>query len=260
MKAAVLRQGRLLVENVDEPRPAEGEVLVAVKACGICGSDLHLVDGYVPTMEAGDILGHEFMGEVVEIGRGNTSLQVGQKVVVCDHERASPTSSLVLRDAPAEHGSALEVMDALLDGGFEPGRMYEVTYVATGARLVGAGLAAIRDADLILVLREGTIKQSMLTLSEPVAAETVGTLNARLNALLEGATADEVEARLDRLGPAGGGEGPSEERLARRVGERVMTKLHELDDVAYVRFASVYREFKDVNDFLAELKNLLSQQ
>ena len=43
------------------------------------------------------------------------------------------------------------------------------------------------------------------------------------------------------------------------VGEKVMTRLHQLDDVAYVRFASVYREFKDVNDFLDELKNLLSK-
>lgn len=44
------------------------------------------------------------------------------------------------------------------------------------------------------------------------------------------------------------------------LGEKIMTKLHELDGVAYVRFASVYREFKDVNDFVSELKNLLSQQ
>ncbi len=42
------------------------------------------------------------------------------------------------------------------------------------------------------------------------------------------------------------------------IGERIMNKLHKLDDVAYVRFASVYREFKDVNDFVAELKGLLS--
>jgi transcriptional repressor NrdR len=42
--------------------------------------------------------------------------------------------------------------------------------------------------------------------------------------------------------------------------ERVIAKLHEIDDVAYVRFASVYREFKDVNDFVSELKNLLSNQ
>ncbi len=44
------------------------------------------------------------------------------------------------------------------------------------------------------------------------------------------------------------------------LGERVMAKLHEIDDVAYVRFASVYREFKDVNDFVSELKSLLSKQ
>ncbi len=45
-----------------------------------------------------------------------------------------------------------------------------------------------------------------------------------------------------------------------KIGERVMSKLHTLHDIAYVRFASVYREFKDVNDFVAELKSLLSEQ
>lgn len=44
------------------------------------------------------------------------------------------------------------------------------------------------------------------------------------------------------------------------LGEQIMIKLHEMDDVAYVRFASVYREFKDVNDFVSELKGLLSKQ
>jgi transcriptional repressor NrdR len=44
------------------------------------------------------------------------------------------------------------------------------------------------------------------------------------------------------------------------VGEKIMVKLHEIDDVAYVRFASVYREFKDVNDFVCELKGLLSDK
>ena len=41
------------------------------------------------------------------------------------------------------------------------------------------------------------------------------------------------------------------------IGEKVMSRLHEIDDIAYVRFASVYREFKDVNDFFSELKNML---
>jgi transcriptional repressor NrdR len=44
-----------------------------------------------------------------------------------------------------------------------------------------------------------------------------------------------------------------------KIGEKIMVKLHEIDDVAYVRFASVYREFKDVNDFVSELKSLLSR-
>jgi len=50
------------------------------------------------------------------------------------------------------------------------------------------------------------------------------------------------------------------EIASRDVGERVMSKLHGLNDIAYVRFASVYREFKDVNDFVSELKTLLSER
>ncbi|MCK4485901.1 MAG: transcriptional repressor NrdR [Desulfobacterales bacterium] len=60
---------------------------------------------------------------------------------------------------------------------------------------------------------------------------------------------DELERELQETG--------EKEIPSSVVGERVMTKLHELDDVAYVRFASVYREFKDINDFMSQLKNLL---
>jgi transcriptional repressor NrdR len=55
-------------------------------------------------------------------------------------------------------------------------------------------------------------------------------------------------------------ESEEKEIQASVIGEKIMAKLHELDDVAYVRFASVYREFKDVNDFVSELKKLLSTQ
>ena len=76
-------KGDVRVDTVADPEIKHPrDAIIKVTACAICGSDLHLLDGYQPTMEAGDILGHEFMGEVVEIGRGNTSLQVGQKVVV----------------------------------------------------------------------------------------------------------------------------------------------------------------------------------
>jgi threonine dehydrogenase-like Zn-dependent dehydrogenase len=53
-----------------------------VTSTAICGSDLHLYDGYIPTMFRGDILGHEFMGEVVEVGPGVTNLSIGDRVVV----------------------------------------------------------------------------------------------------------------------------------------------------------------------------------
>ncbi|MGA7144405.1 MAG: transcriptional regulator NrdR [Desulfobacterales bacterium] len=61
---------------------------------------------------------------------------------------------------------------------------------------------------------------------------------------------DELERDLREIG--------EKEIPSHTIGEKVMAKLHEIDDVAYVRFASVYREFKDVNDFVSELKNLLS--
>lgn len=58
------------------------DCIVKISSTAICGSDLHLFDGYVPTMQAGDVLGHEFMGEVVETGRGVTNLKIGDRVVV----------------------------------------------------------------------------------------------------------------------------------------------------------------------------------
>ena len=71
------------VENVPDPKILnDRDAIVKITSTAICGSDLHLYDGYVPTMKKGDILGHEFMGEVVETGKGVSNLQVGDRVVV----------------------------------------------------------------------------------------------------------------------------------------------------------------------------------
>ena len=71
------------VENVPDPRILnDRDAIVKVTSTAICGSDLHLYDGYIPTMKRGDILGHEFMGEVVETGRGVGNLKVGDRVIV----------------------------------------------------------------------------------------------------------------------------------------------------------------------------------
>jgi len=58
------------------------DAIVKITATAICGSDLHIYDGYIPTMERGDVLGHEFMGEVVEVGADVRSLKSGDRVVV----------------------------------------------------------------------------------------------------------------------------------------------------------------------------------
>ena len=77
--------GRNTVEVREVPDPTllnRRDAIVKVTSTAICGSDLHLYDGYIPTMKEGDILGHEFMGSVVEVGPDASNLKVGDRVVV----------------------------------------------------------------------------------------------------------------------------------------------------------------------------------
>ncbi|HJU16416.1 MAG TPA: zinc-dependent alcohol dehydrogenase [Stellaceae bacterium] len=76
-------KGDVRVDTVPDPKIEHPrDAIIRVTASAICGSDLHIYDGVIPTMEAGDVLGHETMGEVVEVGRENTALKVGDRVVV----------------------------------------------------------------------------------------------------------------------------------------------------------------------------------
>jgi threonine dehydrogenase-like Zn-dependent dehydrogenase len=71
------------MENVPDPQLINPrDAIVKITSTAICGSDLHLYDGFIPGMARGDILGHEFMGEVVDVGKGVTNLRVGDRVVV----------------------------------------------------------------------------------------------------------------------------------------------------------------------------------
>ena len=75
--------GDVRIDDVPDPKLQHPrDILLKVTACAICGSDLHLLDGYMPTMESGDILGHEFMGTVEEVGSGIDNLKKGDRVVV----------------------------------------------------------------------------------------------------------------------------------------------------------------------------------
>ena len=76
-------KGDIRCDTVADPTIEDArDVILKVSSCAICGSDLHLMDGQMPTMESGDVLGHEFMGEVVEVGSSNHKLKKGDRVVV----------------------------------------------------------------------------------------------------------------------------------------------------------------------------------
>ena len=76
-------QRKVRVDDVPDPKILNSQdAIVRITSTAICGSDLHLYNGFIPAMEPGDILGHEFMGEVVEVGREVKKLKVGDRVVV----------------------------------------------------------------------------------------------------------------------------------------------------------------------------------
>ena len=137
---AVCWMGKHDVQVLNVPDPQilnERDAIIKITRTAICGSDLHLYNGYIPTMKEGDILGHEFMGEVVETGKGVTNLQKGDKVVVpftiacgncffcqrdlwscCDNSNPKPE---VVETAYGYSGSALFGYSHML-GGFAGGQ------------------------------------------------------------------------------------------------------------------------------------------
>jgi threonine dehydrogenase-like Zn-dependent dehydrogenase len=76
-------KGKMRCDTVPDPKIEHPrDAIIKVTACAICGSDLHIYDGVIPSMQHGDVLGHETMGEVVELGSETTNLRIGDRVVV----------------------------------------------------------------------------------------------------------------------------------------------------------------------------------
>src|SRR6187455_2967483 len=86
------------VENVPDPSILNSrDAIIKITSTAICGSDLHLYNGFIPSMRKGDVVGHEFMGEVVELGRDVRNLEIGDRVVV--PFRASSAAARCTRSA-----------------------------------------------------------------------------------------------------------------------------------------------------------------
>ncbi|HEY0063088.1 MAG TPA: zinc-dependent alcohol dehydrogenase [Telluria sp.] len=160
MRAAVWHGTKdVRVDQVPDPGILNpGDAIVRVSSTAICGSDLHLYNGFVPSMEQGDILGHEFMGEVVEIGPKVKRLKVGDRVVVpfpiaCGHcffceqklfsvcENSNPNAHLA--EAMWGHTTGGIFGYSHLTGGYAGGQAeyVRVPYADVGPLVVPAGLA-----------------------------------------------------------------------------------------------------------------------
>ncbi len=106
------------MDTVPDPKIVNPrDAIIRVTSTAICGSDLHLYDSIIPSLMPGDILGHEFMGEVVEVGEGNPTLRVGERVVVpftiscgkcffCEHQQYSACDN----SNPADKADMSEIM------------------------------------------------------------------------------------------------------------------------------------------------------
>src|SRR5438270_1394918 len=200
------------VEDVPEPRILnERDAIVRITSTAICGSDLHLYDGYIPTMKKGDILGHEFMGEVVEKGPGVKTLEVGDRVVVpfpiacgncwsCQHELYSLCENSNPNYGLAEkffgHGTAGLFGYSHLTGGYAGGQAEyaRVPFADVGpikieddlddeqvlflsdifpTGYLGADLCEIKGGDVVAVFGAGPVGQFAIASSVMLGAERV---------------------------------------------------------------------------------------
>jgi len=157
----------LLLQDLPDPTPGEGELVVKVGRCGICGSDLHMTEDAAYGCQHGDVLGHEFAGEVVALGKGVTQNRVGDLVSViplkscgaCEHCRKGEVqwcSQFGLQGGGyAEYAVTRANQCLTLPSGLSlaDGAIIEPLAVA----LHGINLAGLKTGDKVLVLGAGPI-------------------------------------------------------------------------------------------------------
>ncbi len=158
----------ITVKDTEAPKPGPGEALVRVRVCGVCGSDLHCLDGSLP-VNPDIVLGHEFAGEVAELGEGVERIAVGDRVAVepalrcgrCDYCLSGRYHLCRKRQLAPDRGAMAEFITMpaytlykLPDGvDFEIGALTEPLAVAVhGLHLVNA-----RAGERVLVMGAGTI-------------------------------------------------------------------------------------------------------
>src|SRR3978361_1775945 len=156
------------METVPDPQIVNPrDAIVKITTTAICGSDLHLYDSYIPSMEKGDILGHEFMGEVVEVGKEVTNLKKGDRVVVpftisCGHCFFCEKGLFSLCDNSNPNAWMAEKMY-----GFSPAALYGYSHMYGGYAGGQAEYARVPFADVgPIKIPEGLSDEQVLFLSD----------------------------------------------------------------------------------------------
>lgn len=169
MKAVVFHHTNdLKVDKVPDPElQAETEVIIKVTSTAICGSDLHLYDGLIPAVKTGDIFGHEFMGEVVEVGKEVKKIKKGDRIIVpfpigcgecffCVHE----LWSLCDRTNPNK-----KIAEGFF--GFSPAGIYGYSHILGGYPGGQAEFARVINADInAFIIPDGVDDEKVLFLTD----------------------------------------------------------------------------------------------
>jgi threonine dehydrogenase-like Zn-dependent dehydrogenase len=159
---------KMEVQEVPDPRIlSQSDCIVKITSTAICGSDLHLYNGFLPMMEPGDIMGHEFMGEVVEVGKNVRNLKTGDRVVVpfpiaCGHCAACEAKmySVCENSNPNAH-----IAEKLM--GHSPAGIFGYSHLTGGFAGGQAEYARVPFADVgPLKVPEGMTDEQVLFLSD----------------------------------------------------------------------------------------------
>ena len=176
-------------DTVPDPKIEDDrDAIIKVTACAICGSDLHLYDHFMPGMEKGDVMGHEFMGEVVEVGPGAAkTLKVGDRVVVpfpiacgaclaCQREQYSLCENSNPNAAMAEkvHLPVKGIIENMSWFTGDDGTRYELFGSGGGQELADElGVPLLGQLPLVPALREGGDSGLPVVLGHPDSAGAV---------------------------------------------------------------------------------------
>lgn len=169
MRAAVFKGAGipLVVETVDDPTPGEGQAVIKVQRCGVCGTDLHMTSGHGNDAPLGSVIGHEYCGEVVAVGKGVENLKVGQFVTAmpvggCGHcapcVSGYPMACVQMEGLVGGFGEYMKIAansSVILPSTLSPADGALVEPLAVGLR--GVRLAQMQPGARVAVLGAGSI-------------------------------------------------------------------------------------------------------